>query len=81
MRPSRRAHAEPEAWASSLKKYRGYCRRGDCLWSINAIIKRYDSPTIFVCFVYKSFIFIYLFIYVVAFVAMFVAIFIDDCAK
>jgi hypothetical protein len=35
--------------ASTTKKYRGYCRGGDCPWSINARIERDGSPTIIVC--------------------------------
>jgi hypothetical protein len=36
--------------ASTTKKYRGYCRGGDCPWSINARIESDGSPTIIVCF-------------------------------
>jgi hypothetical protein len=36
--------------ASTPKKYRGYCRGGDCPWSIHARIERDGSPTIIVCF-------------------------------
>ena len=38
--------------ASTTKKYRGYCRGGDCPWSINARIERDGSPTIIVCFLF-----------------------------
>jgi hypothetical protein len=36
--------------ASTPKKYRGFCRGGDCPWSIHARIERDGSPTIIVRF-------------------------------